>query len=317
MVLDGTPDTEVVIQDRRAVLPGVASPPLDFLLDDAFLSITGHVASTCITGSNEPTTVADAFARPDGDKWRAALDAEVESLQANSTWTLVLRDNVPKSARILKTKVVFKIKHQADGTIERYKARVVVKGFLQRPGLDYSEVFSPVVHFDTVRVLLSLAASFNLDVQHMDFQTAFLNSEIKEELYMEVPDGVPNTDAQGRQLVCKLNKSIYGLKQAPRCWNELLNDWMLQQGFARTDADPCLYVRAVGDNIAKAMLVTVWVDDLIIVTGDAEALVELKTALTTKFKMKDLGKIAFCLGMEIKREPGKLTLHQSKYIRVR
>ena len=150
------------------------------------------------------------------------------------------REDIPRGARVLKCRVVFKIKRNADCTAERYMARVVAKGFLQRAGIDYAEVFSPVVHYETIRMLLALSAAEDLEAHHMDFQTAFLNSTVTEELFMEVPEGLPSTDATGRPLVCKLNKSIYGLKQSPRCWNDLLNAWMMQQGFTRTHADPCL-----------------------------------------------------------------------------
>ena len=143
--------------------------PLDFLLEDD-VEFAAHTFDPTIIG--EPATPTEAFARPDGDKWHEAFDAEIQSLNDNATWTLLPRKDIPRSARVLKCRVVFKIKRNADGTVERYKARVVAKGFLQRAGIDYAEVFSPVVHYETIRMLLALSAAEDLEAHHMDFQTA-------------------------------------------------------------------------------------------------------------------------------------------------
>ena len=146
---------------------------------------------------------------------------------------------------------------------ERAQAINLTKGCAQRKGIDYDEVFAPVAHHETIRVLLSVAAAKGMHVHQMDVTTAFLIPELQEELYMELPDGWPSELPGDRQsqVFCKLVKTLYGLKQSPRVWNAHLNDWMVSQGFTRSMSDSCLYTRPAG---AGLMYVTVWVDDLLI-----------------------------------------------------
>ena len=142
-----------------------------------------------------------------------AMQEEMESLQKNHTYDLV---ELPKGKKALKNKWVFKIKKDGSGTIIKYKARMVVKGFLQKKGVDFSEIFSPVVKMTSIRVFLGLAASLNLELEQLDVRTAFLHGDLDEEIYMEQPEGF---EVSGKKnLVCKLKKSLYGLKQAPRQW---------------------------------------------------------------------------------------------------
>lgn len=161
------------------------------------------------------------------------------------------------------SKFIFKVKYDSQGHVSRWKLRLVVQGFTQREGIDYDEVFAPVAHHETIRVMLSVAAAKDMLVHQVDFTTAFLVPEVQEELYLELPVGWPSELPGDRETqVCKLNKTLYGLKQSPRVWNSHLNDWMVSQGFTRTLSDTCLYTRCVGK--AGLMYVTVWVDDLLI-----------------------------------------------------
>lgn len=105
----------------------------------------------------------------------------------------------------------------------RYKARLCAKGFNQQQGIDYEEIFSPTARYDTIRVLLSIAARDDLQIMQFDVKTAFLHGDLQEEIYMEIPEGVTVKNEENRPLACRLNKSLYGLKQAPRCWNRKLN----------------------------------------------------------------------------------------------
>ena len=135
----------------------------------------------------------------------------------------------------------------------------------------------------------------------MDVKTAFLIPEVSEEIFMELPKGwpaeLPGGDDDG-QLVARLNKALYGLKQAPRCWYDKLSSWMVSQGFAASQSDPCLFVRQL--QRGQYMYVTVWVDDLLIAASSLQAVTAFKASISAVFKMKDLGVAHFCLGMRFR-----------------
>nr|CAN64237.1 hypothetical protein VITISV_042666 [Vitis vinifera] len=138
---------------------------------------------------------------------------EMSSMRCNDVWDLF---ELPNGVKTIGCKWVFKTKKDSSGNVERYKVRLVAKGFNQKEGIDYTETFSPVSKKDSLRIILALVAHFDLELQQMDVKTASLNGELEEEVYMKQPEGFPSSD--GEQLVCKLKKSIYGLKQASRQW---------------------------------------------------------------------------------------------------
>ena len=150
------------------------------------------------------------------DEWQSLID--------NETWDLVDSSTVPNDHSVLKGKWVFKVKRGRDGKITRFKARGVVKGYLQQYGLDYDQTFAAVVKPMAFRILFALAAYHDLDVDQMDVATAFLNGVIDQLIYVELPTGF---ESQGK--VCKLKKSLYGLKQSPRLWYERLADALLER----------------------------------------------------------------------------------------
>ena len=169
-----------------------------------------HVALNAIA-IGEPKTFAEIKNRHDGPKWKEAADNEYNSIMKNKTWELVPR---PKDRTIIKSGWVMKLKLKADGSINKYKMRLVAKGYTQVEGIDYIETFAPVVKFNSVRIILSIAAIEDLDIQQMDVKTAFLNGILEEEIYMEQPEGYIESGKKNH--VCKLKKSLYGLKQSPR-----------------------------------------------------------------------------------------------------
>ncbi|RWS01205.1 retrovirus-related pol polyprotein from transposon tnt 1-94-like protein, partial [Leptotrombidium deliense] len=160
------------------------------------------------------------------------MNEEMVSLKKNKTWTLVEK---PKNRNVINCRWVFRTKENSDGSVNRFKARLVAKGFTQKPGVDYNETFSPVVKMNSIRVILALAASKDMEITHFDVKTAFLHGELKEELYMKQPEGFD--DQSGR--VCKLLKSVYGLKQAPRQWNKKFTSFLLKFGLRKSEADSC------------------------------------------------------------------------------
>jgi hypothetical protein len=188
----------------------------------------------------KPTTLSEALGGPDGDKWKESVEDEYKSLLENETWELT---DLPPGKRAITTKWVFRHKYGPDGELVRHKTRLVAKGFQQKKGVDYDEVFAPVGKGTTLRVLLAAAANLGWSIEQMDVKTAFLNGEIEEELYMEQPEGME--DGTGR--VCRLKKAIYGLKQAPRAWYRKLEETLLQGGFKKSENDHSLFLLAEGE----------------------------------------------------------------------
>ncbi|RVX17491.1 Retrovirus-related Pol polyprotein from transposon TNT 1-94 [Vitis vinifera] len=155
---------------------------------------------------------SEAFKYP---KWKAAVDEEVRALEKNGTWEIT---DLPRGKKPVGCKWIFTVKYKADGNVDRYKARLVAKGFTQSYGIDYQETFAPVAKLNTVRVLLSLAANLDWSLHQLDVKNAFLNGDLEEEVYMDIPAGLETTSNFNK--VCRLRKSLYGLKQSPRAWFE-------------------------------------------------------------------------------------------------
>ena len=263
----------------------------------------GEWTTVCHDSSPEPKTVKDALNGPDSDKWHQAMQDEMDSLHSNKVWTLV---EPPNNKKVVQCRWVFRRKLASDGTVGSYKARLVAKGYQQTQGIDYDETFSPVVRFESVRTVLALAAENGLNVHHMDFTSAFLNGDIDNEIYMSQPEGFA-TDAK---LVCKLSKSLYGLKQSPKCWNANLDSFLKKLGFNQSQNDSCVYTKSENNNI---FIIAVYVDDLILASKSMDDLRSLKSALKLEYKMKDLGKLEYFLGVNVYQESNKIFIHQATY----
>ncbi|KAG2758972.1 hypothetical protein Pcac1_g28949 [Phytophthora cactorum] len=149
---------------------------------------------------------------------------------------------LPNGQRAIGTKWVFKIKRKADGSIEKYKARLVAKGFKQKYGIDYTETFSPVVKYVTLRMVIAIAKYFGWPLDQLDVVTAFLYGIMKEQVFCIVPEGV---ELDSNFDCLELVKAIYGLKQASRVWNETFDEFVCSIGFQVSAFDPCLYVKIV------------------------------------------------------------------------
>lgn len=225
---------------------------------------------------------------------------ELDSLKQNEVWRL---EACPKEIKPIKTKWVFRIKEDENGNPVRYKARLVAKGFQQKPGLDYGETYAPVARMATIRTVLAVAVQQKMHIQQLDVKTAFLYGELDETVYLAVPDGVEAAS----NLVCKLQKSLYGLKQSPRCWNNKLNETLLENGFSRSKHDYCLYIKT---NRQGNVYIIIYVDDVLIFGRQMNAILEAKTILSRKFQMTDCGDVSCFLGMKIQydRAQGRLCL---------
>ncbi|CAL5393971.1 unnamed protein product [Camellia sinensis] len=262
-----------------------------------------------LTDEGEPESFQEAQNHKEKSSWQQSMQEEMQSLQKNQTYDLV---KLPQGRKALQNKWVFKLKKDGSGKLVKYKARLVVKGFGQKKGIDFDEIFSPVVKMTSIRVVLGLAASLNLELEQMDVKTAFLHGDLKEEIYMEQPEGF---EVKGKEnLVCRLKKSLYGLKQAPRQWYKKFDSFMVGHEYKRTVADQCVYVRTFpGGNFIILLL---YVDDMLIVGQDATTIRSLKKELLQSFDMKDLGPAQQILGMNIVRDrkAKKLWLSQEKYV---
>ncbi|KAM1046957.1 hypothetical protein TB2_025912 [Malus domestica] len=250
----------------------------------------------------EPETFEEAS---QSSEWMTAMKEEIDALQQNQTWDFMpkLRDVKPISC-----KSVYKIKRRPDGSIERYKARLVARGFSQQYELDYDETFSPVTKLTTVRVLLAHATNKDRNLYQMDVKNVFLHGKLDREIYMMQPMGF-KTEAHP-EYVCKLRKSLYGLKQAPRAWYGKIAEFLTQSGYSVTPVDSSLFVKA---NEGKLAIMLVYVDDLII-TGDDEAeILRMKENLSVRFQMKKLGQLKHFLGLEVDRTQEGIFICQQKY----
>ena len=238
----------------------------------------------------------------------ALIKSEMDSLKKNQTWDLV---QLPVGKTVLPCKWVYRLK-VTPGAKTTHKARLVAKGFKQEYGVDFDEIFSPVVKMTTLRTLLALVASQNMELVQMDVKKAFLHGDLHEEIYMQQPEGF---EAKGKEkLVCKLKKSLYGLKQAPREWYHKFDAFMKSQKFRRSDTDHCLYTKkdANGDLLSLIL----YVDDMLIAGKSRKEIDALKARLHQTFEMKDLGDANHILGMRITRDRMKheLYLSQKEYI---
>jgi hypothetical protein len=227
----------------------------------------------------------------------------------NGTWELA---PLPQGRKSVACKWVFCTKRDALGNITRHKARLVAKGCTQVEGVDFHETFAPVAKFTTIRCMVALGASLDLEMHQMDVKTAFLNSTLKEDIYM---DQAPRFIEEGKEhLKCKLKKAIYGLKQSGREWYKDMDATLLSNGFVRSQADHSLYVK---QSSKLLLIVIVYVDDLIIMADNLEHMDEFKATLMKEYKISDLGELHYCLGIEFKRNRAQrtITMNQGKFIK--
>ena len=256
---------------------------------------------------HEPNTYKQAMKSPDAALWQEAAQEEINSLISNGTWDIV---PLPKDRKAIGSRWVFKVKRNADGTIERYKARVVAKGFSQRPGVDYSEVFAPTFRMASIRTIIALAAKHDYHLHSIDISSAFLNGDLEEEIYMEQPAGFVQF---GPDYVCKLKKSLYGLKQSARQWNKKLHSTLINLGFKRLESDRSIYVY-VKDGVL--LVIPVFIDDITLASNSQKKIDSTIKELESHFKLRNLGPTSWLLGIKITRDLSQhsISLSQHQYI---
>ena len=308
---------------RRSSRPNKSQPP-ERLIAEGYLSHQDHKNAPALdpylrhvgaylsaTGATpvDPSSRKKALASPFKDQWLQAEREEYSSLKDMGTWTLV---PLPADRRAIACKWVYKVKHNADGTVARFKARLVAKGFTQIEGIDYEETFAPTAKFNTIRLLLSLANSLQWPVEQCDIDTAFLNANLEEDIYMSQPEGYEDPDHPLH--VCKLQKSLYGLKQAAYLWNQLLAEKLKILDFNQLKTDSSCFVKR--DEHGTAIILAVYVDDILIAARTPALAQATKDSFKRYFKVKDLGECKWILGIAVERDPQarKTLIHQQKYI---
>ena len=275
-------------------------PLSDYITDEKF-STSHRAFLAAVSKSDEPKNFKDAMKL---DVLRKAVGKEVVALEDSDTWDIT---DLPPGKEAIGCLWIFKIKYNADGTIERHKARLVVNGKSQIEGEDYKETFAPVVKMTTVRALLRLVSAKQWEVYQMDVQNAFLHGDLEEEVYMKLPPGFRHSHPNK---VCKLRKSLYGLKQAPRCWFKKLSDALIRFGFIQSYEDYSLFSY---ERNGVELRVLVYVNDLLICGNNSHMVRRFKEYLSKCFAMKDLGKLKYFLGIEVSRGPEGIFLSQRMY----
>jgi len=261
-------------------------------------------AASAAVNQEDPKTLREALASTNKNEWMKACLTELDDLKRNETYRL---EPLPPGYRALDGKWVFKTKRDANGDVTRFKARWVVKGFLQKEGVDFFETFAAVVKAPSFKLVFALIALYDLECAQMDMVTAFLNPILKEKVYVIQPTGFE----EDKELVCRLQKTLYGLKQSPRYWYETLKSFLLTAGFTSLESDHCVFAGYNGD-----VLTLVYVDDLLVIAPSKQAVQKIKDLLNNQFAMKDLGPVGHFLGIRVTRNraEGSIRLTQDAYI---
>jgi len=303
-----TPPTEVLDDDLDAEhdddVP-LRFRTVDNILGDASVpgqAHRGYDDVLNIASVDEPASFTEAEQE---ESWREAMRAEIKAIEENHTWELV---ELPVRHRAIGLKWVYKIKRDENGNVVRHKARLVAKGYVQQAEVDFDEVFAPVARLESVRTMLALAAHQRWEVHHMDVKSAFLNGDLKEEVYVAQPPGFVISGSENK--VLRLRKALYGLRQAPRAWNAKLDDTLVSLGFQRSGAEHGVYTRS---RAGRRLIVGVYVDDLIITGASEDDIVAFKQEMKMKFQMSDLGLLSYYLGIEVKQGADGIFLCQSGY----
>lgn len=268
----------------------------------------GHSTALATVIPENDLTFTSATKGEESESWKAAIESEYQSHKTNKSWILVPRS---EAKNILTCRWVFKRKDQLSekGTwYIRYKARLVARGFQQKHGIDYEETYAPVVAFSSLRMFFAICSSLGVEIDLMDVVTAFLNGDLIEKIYMEQPEGYISKSHPDH--VCLLLKSIYGLKQASRQWNAKIHSFLVTDlGFKSAPNEPCLFILKTSTYI---IIITLYVDDLLIASTSETAMAKLKSQLSEKFMMNDCGRAKRCIGLEIDNKPQMNTVFISQ-----
>jgi hypothetical protein len=263
---------------------------------------------SALTSPLEPKTYKEAIRGPEAKQWQEAVHNELTSLQDHNTYSYL---PLLPGAKVLPVKFVLKLKLHPDGTIDRYKARLVALGFMQQVGRDCGEIYAAVSRYATLSFLIAHCNAMDIDITHLDVKTAFLNADLEEEVWIADPPGVVGIPGYAY----KVHKALYGIKQAPRAWAQKLKDTLLDIGFVQSTSDQCLYVMTTPG--CQNIWCKTYVDHLFLGCNPGPLKDFIIDHLFSTFEIKDLGALSGPLGMELEynKELGTCTLHQAALIR--
>jgi hypothetical protein len=252
-------------------------------------------AYATVSSTDIPSSLKKALECAESSHWKIAMDKEMESLKEKNAFKEII-DTLPKGSRAIKSRWVYVKKYDKNGRLDKYKARLVAKGFMEKYGIDYGDVFSPTTHSNTVRILCAIGANKNWEVFQDDQTTAFLNADLDEGKWIELPDG----------RFAFTMKALYGLKESPRKWFLMYRDFMLELGLTQSQVEPCLFYK-------DDLFVAVHVDDTMS-TGKKHIVDEFRAKLKKRFKSGEGGKANYYLAMNITQTNDYIALDQKTYI---
>ncbi|GKB51067.1 retrovirus-related pol polyprotein from transposon TNT 1-94 [Tanacetum coccineum] len=234
-----------------------------------------------------------------------AMQEEIHKFERLQVWELVQR---PDKVMLIKLKWIYKVKTDEFGGVLKNKAILVTQGFRKKKGINFEESFTPVARIEAIRIFVANAANKNMMIFQMDVKTAFLNGELKKEVYVSQPEGF--VDQENPSHVYKLKKALYCLKQASRAWYDMLSSFLISQHFSIGAVDPTLFTWKTGNDL---LLLQIYVDDIIFASTNTALCNEFANLMTTKFKMSMMEPISFFLGLQISQSLRGIFLNQSKY----
>lgn len=270
-------------------------------------SLHSHVPEAVFTSVAEGDDL-NYFSLIKGDdavKWVQARDKEIFSLENKNCWTVV---DLPPNTPTVGSKYVCRIKLDPDGSIAKYKVRLVAQGFTQMEGINFYDTYSPVAKLSTIRAVIALAAINNLSLHHIDVNTAYINAPLDEEIFMRPPKDFK----LGRHKALKLSKSIYGLKQAGLNWYNCISSYLLEIGFQKCLSDYCVFIQDKGFD--SCVIVIIYVDDMILASSLEAQIQRIKQQISAKFEIDDLGELKYYLGINIEKSIDSIRLNQHSYI---
>jgi len=304
-----TDDEADVIQAHMAMSAMVGMQP-------AGQAVTGEDKTAVHKGVtaerySTPVTYREAMSGPDRVHWLAACKKEIDACEKQKVWTVMKRSDLPAGANVLRNRWVFRTKLKSTGELDKRKARVTPKGYMQKQGVDYNEVYAHTPGYKSLRVVFALMAKYDYETTQMDVAEAFLHADLEENVYMELPDGYLQEGC-----VVKLEKSLYGTKQAPRNWDRLIHQFILELGWSAAVSDRSLYHRR--SRTGRLVLLYRFVDDFLGAYHEADEAEfgETVKEMQQRFNIKLLPDSDMILGMVIRRDRVErtVTLTQGHYV---
>ncbi|GJW12184.1 retrovirus-related pol polyprotein from transposon TNT 1-94 [Tanacetum coccineum] len=267
------------------------------------LETDGEMCMFALTVSRtEPKNIKEAMA---DSAWIESMQEELHQFDRLDVWELV---DIPLCKNVINLKWLWKNKRDEENTVIRNKSRLVAKGYAQKEGIDFEESFAPVARLEAVWLFIAYAAHKSFTVYQMDVKTTFLYGPLKEEVYVNQPDGF--VDPYHPDQVYRLKKALYGLKQAPRAWYDELSNFLVSKGFSKGSIDPTLFITKHGEDI---LLVQIYVDDIIFGSTNPKLSKRFEKLMHSKFDMSMMGELKFFLGIQIHQSPRGIFINQAKY----